>query len=646
MIYLGDFNNKKSKERKVINTMIRIYCRGNCKGKDICPECKELMDYVYMRIEKCSFSDSKIYCNNCNIHCYRDDMALRIKKYIGLTVLINWVALISNVVSIFFIGRLLEKVYMKTYLMKDIKLTISIIIISMIIRSICNLLSTKTSTLASVDVKRTLRTKIYGKLLSMGQSYHEDISTSEAVQVSVEGIEQLETYFGGYLPQLFYSLLAPITLFIILSFISFKASIVLLLCVPLIPLSIMAIQKFAKKLLSKYWGTYTNMGDSFLENIQGLTTLKIYERDKEKSDEMDIEAEKFRKITMRVLTMQLNSISIMDLIAFGGAAVGTIIAVLEFKNGNIGLAGAFIIIILSSEFFIPLRLLGSFFHIAMNGMAASEKIFRILDMEIGENGDKFIEDIESIEFKNIDFSYDGKRNIIKDNSFTIEKGQLVSFVGESGSGKSTIAKLIMGINKGYSGNIYINDIELSSIAEKSIMKNITLIKSNNYLFKGSVRDNLKMGNESIKDEDMIKALKKVKLFDFIKGENGLNTLIKEDGANLSGGQRQRLALARGLLKDTDIFIFDEATSNIDMESEKYIMDIVYDLSKTKTVILISHRLVNVINSDRIYVLENGHIKEVGNHNQLIDKKGIYEKLYTEQYNLENFSKTKGEVGYA
>ena len=267
-------------------------------------------------------------------------------------------------------------------------------------------------------------------------------------------------------------------------------------------------------------------------------------------------------------------------------------------------------------------------------------------MEIGENGDKSIDNIKSIEFKDIDFSYDGKRNIIKDNSFTIEKGQLVSFVGESGSGKSTIAKLIMGINKGYSGNIYINDIELSSISEKSIMKNITLIKSNNYLFKGSVRDNLKMGNDSIKDEDMIKALKKVKLFDFIKEEKGLNTLIKEEGANLSGGQRQRLALARGLLKDTDIFIFDEATSNIDMESEKYIMDIVYDLSKPKTVILISHRLVNVINSDRIYVLENGRIKEFGNHNQLIDKNGIYEKLYTEQYNLENFSKTKREVGYA
>ena len=298
------------------------------------------------------------------------DMLYSSKKYIGLTVFINWVALISNVVSIFFIGRLLEKVYMKTYLVKDIKLTISIIIISMIIRSICNLLSTKTSTLASVDVKKTLRAKIYEKLLSMGQSYNENISTSQAVQVSVEGIEQLETYFGGYLPQLFYSLLAPITLFIILSFISFKAAFVLLLCVPLIPLSIMGVQKFAKKLLSKYWGTYTDMGDSFLENIQGLTTLKIYERDKEKSDEMDIEAEKFRKITMRVLTMQLNSISIMDLIAFGGAAVGTIIAVLEFKNGNIGLAGAFIIIILSSEFFIPLRLLGSFFYISINGKAA------------------------------------------------------------------------------------------------------------------------------------------------------------------------------------------------------------------------------------------------------------------------------------
>lgn len=574
------------------------------------------------------------------------DMLDNSKKYIKLTVLINWIALISNVFSIFFIGILLEKVYKNIWTMSDIKLTIAIIVISVIIRSICNMLSTKTSTLASVDVKKTLRSNIYEKLLNMGQSYHEMISTSKVVQVSVEGVEQLETYFGGYLPQLFYSLLAPITLFVVLSFISFKAAFVLLICVPLIPLSIILVQKFAKKLLNKYWGTYTNMGDSFLENIQGLTTLKIYQRDKEKSDEMNIEAEKFRKITMRVLTMQLNSISVMDLIAFGGAAFGTIIAVLEFRSGNIGLAGAFIIIMLSSEFFIPLRLLGSFFHIAMNGMAASEKIFKILDMDIREDGDYDIDDIEEIEFKNVDFSYDKERNIIKDNSFTINKGELISFVGESGSGKSTIAKLIMGINRGYSGNIFINKLDLSDISEKSIMKNITLIKNNNYIFKGSIRENLSMGDESISDLEMVEALKKVKLFDFLNNLNGLNTLVMEEGLNLSGGQRQRLALARGLLKGSNTFIFDEATSNIDIESEKYIMDIIYELAKTKTVILISHRLANVVNSDRIYVLKDGYIKEVGNHNKLINNKGIYEKLYTEQYNLENFSKNKGEVSYA
>ena len=359
---------------------------------------------------------------------------------------------------------------------------------------------------------------------------------------------------------------------------------------------------------------------------------------------MDVEAEKFRKITMRVLTMQLNSITVMDLIAFGGAAIGTIIAVNEFIKGRISFSQSFIIIMLSSEFFIPLRLLGSFFHIAMNGMAASEKIFRILDMEAPEKGYKKIEkDPQSILFKKLSFSYEEDRPIIKDASFEMKKGQIVSFVGESGSGKSTMAKLIMGKNKGYIGDIMIDEKELSSIREKSIMENITLVDNKSYLFKGTIRENLAMGNKIVTDEEMEEVLKKVNLYDFLSGEKGLDTILLEKGSNLSGGQHQRLALARAILKDSPIYIFDEATSNIDMESEKKIMDIIYELAKEKTIILISHRLANVVDSDKIYVFKKGYIVEEGSHEELLSRQTIYQKLYRSQYKLENFAAEGGTL---
>ena len=280
------------------------------------------------------------------------------KKYIKYIVIFNWISLIANIISIFFIANLLEKVFNKNFSTNNIMITAVVVLIAIIIRIICNIFASKMSYYSSVNVKRVLREKIYNKLTKLGPSYTEKVSTSEVVQVSVEGIEQLDIYFSKYLPQLFYSLLAPLTLFIILSFVNFKSALVLLICVPLIPVSIIAVQKFAKKLLNKYWGIYTNLGDSFLENLQGLTTLKIYKADEKKSEKMDEEAETFRKVTMRVLTMQLNSISIMDLVAFGGAALGIIISISEFKRGNINFAGTFAIIMLSSEFFIPLRLLG------------------------------------------------------------------------------------------------------------------------------------------------------------------------------------------------------------------------------------------------------------------------------------------------
>ena len=559
------------------------------------------------------------------------------KKYIVQNVLWQWLGLLAQITAILAVGQFLDTAIFGSVTSREILTTGMVCAISIIIRMVSDKKASKASFLASADVKRVLREKIYEKLVRLGASYKEQISTSEVVQLSVEGVEQLETYFGRYLPQFFYSLLAPITLFAVLSFISWKASLVLLICVPLIPLPIVAVQTFAKRLLKKYWGSYTELGDSFLENLQGLTTLKIYQSDERKAKEMDEEAEKFRRITMKVLTMQLNSISVMDLVAYGGAAIGMIVVVREYIDGSLGFAGAFAILLLAAEFFIPLRLLGSFFHIAMNGMAASDKIFRLLDMPERELGTEELSGEElDINFENISFSYEKERPILKDVSFHIPKGQFVSLVGESGCGKSTIASLILGRNRQYQGKILLGGMDLKNIKEKSLMEHITLVRHNSYLFKGTVEENLLMGNPNATQEQMIEVLKKVNLWEFLNGQEGLCTKLAEKGSNFSGGQCQRLCIARALLHNTEIYIFDEAASNIDVESEEIIMDLIRQLAETKTVLLISHRLANVKKSHCIYVLSEGKIVEKGTHRELMEQSGVYKEMYRTQKNLENY----------
>ena len=590
------------------------------------------------------------------------------KKYVVYNVLCQWIALLAQIAAIFTISGLLEKIIfgnvsLNGELWTEIGKSAIILLAVIVIRYLCDRLAAKSSYAASVDVKRILREKIYNKLLKLGVSYRDKVSTSEVVQLSTEGVEQLETYFGKYLPQLFYSLLAPVTLFIILSFVDFKASLVLLICVPLIPVSIVAVQKFAKKLLNKYWGIYTSLGDSFLENLQGLTTLKIYEADEMKAKEMDEEASRFRKITMKVLTMQLNSTSVMDIVAYGGAAVGMVVVLKEFFAGNVNFAGTLTIVLLASEFFIPLRLLGSFFHIAMNGMAASDKIFNLLGLEEPQDGTKDFpclneEKIEynakdstenrmedgaivtsgnAIEFENVEFSYEENRKILKGIYLSLPKGSFISLVGESGCGKSTIAGLLTGTLKGYQGKIAIGGVELSEIKEEEILKNITLIRHNSYLFKGTVEENLRMAKLDATEEELEAVLQKVNLLGFLREQQGLKTLLQEKGSNFSGGQCQRLALARGLLHDSPIYIFDEATSNIDAESEEMIMEVIHEMAKEKTVLLISHRLSNVIDSDCIYFLKDGRIAESGTHKELLMKEGAYANLYENQRKLEAFA---------
>lgn len=557
------------------------------------------------------------------------------KKYIYGNIFFQWINLIANIVAIFLISDFIsDSYYGKVTDAKLIRLIV-ILAIAVLARVICNIASNKMSYLSSKKVKQVLRHKIMEKMLTLGSSYNEKVRTSEVVQVSVEGVEQIETYFGLYLPQLFYSLLAPLTLFAIIVFMSFTPAIVLLLCVPLIPISIAAVQTFAKKLLAKYWGRYTGLGDTFLENLQGLTTLKIYQADEYKNKKMNEEAEEFRKITMKVLTMQLNSITIMDLVAYGGAALGIILTVKQFVAGNIRLDQAIAIILLSADFFIPMRQLGSFFHIAMNGMAAIDKIFKILDLEVPEVKTLDLPKSGSIKVENLSFSYDEDKNVLNDISIEIADRGMVSLVGASGSGKSTMASLLMKRSKNYSGKIFVGEVDFNEISEKSVMENITYISHSSYIFKGSVRDNLLMAKADARDEELWDVLKKTNLADFFEADNGLDFEIAEAGGNLSGGQKQRLALARGLLHDSRFYIFDESTSNIDVESEEVILEQIKELAKHKGILMISHRLANVVSSDKIFVLEKGHLREEGTHEELLTTHGIYSTLWETQQSLEN-----------
>ena len=561
------------------------------------------------------------------------------KKYIAGNVILQWCSLAANIAMMFSITNLFAGLYYGSTISASLWATAVVVLLALLIRFLCTTGASRMSYLSSKAVKKTLRERIYEKLLRLGASYNEQVKTSEVVQVAVEGVDQLETYFGAYLPQFFYAMLAPLTLFAVLCFVNVPAAIVLLVCVPLIPIAIAAVQTWAKKLLSKYWGQYTALGDTFLENLQGLTTLKIYQADEFKNQEMNAEAEKFRKITMKVLTMQLNSITIMDLIAYGGAALGVIMAVTQYMGNHVSLAGCLLIILLAADFFLPMRQLGSFFHIAMNGMAAIDKIFRLLDLpEHKQEVSVSFPSQHDIACSSLRFSYEPDREILHGVDLQFPQGSFTALVGESGCGKSTIAAILMGRNKGYTGSVTIGGVELKDVNENSLLRNITYVSHQSYLFKGTVRDNLLMGKPSASDDELWAVLERVNLAGFLKAEQGLDTHLLEKASNLSGGQCQRLALARALLHDSPVYIFDEATSNIDVESENDIMAEIHRLARGKTVILISHRLANVVRADNIYVLDGGNIAEHGSHAELLKSDGLYERLWNAQQTLENYGK--------
>lgn len=565
------------------------------------------------------------------------------KKWIMVTVWWNWIALLGSILAAVGCAYLLDTARLGELSFLNVGGFFALLIFALVLRAWAGKKAVNASYFASTQVKHQLRQLIYGKISEMPLNQVQSLNTSNIIQVASEGVEQLEIYFGRYLPQLFYSLLAPLTLFIFLVGFNAPTALILLLCVPLIPMSIIAVNKIAKRLLAKYWSIYVGLGSSFLDNLQGLVTLKIYQDDEHKAKVMDKEAETFRTITMKVLTMQLNSVSLMDLLAYGGAAVGIITALYQFQNQQITVFAVILFILLSAEFFIPLRLLGSFFHVAMNGKAASDKIFTLLDTKVESqaNAEVFEKaDAVKVALEQVNFSYSEEKEVFKDLSLTIQPKALTVFVGKSGCGKSTLVSLLMGFHQAQSGEIYFDQQLSKNIDRHSFYENVALVSHSSYFFKGTVAENLRMAKLNASDEELMEALKAVNLADFIVQNGGLSMLLLSRAANLSGGQIQRLALARALLHDAQLYIFDEATSNIDVESEEIILKLIQQLKQSKTIVMISHRLANAVNADQIFVLDQGRLIEEGNHQQLMDKAQHYYQMFKQQQDLEQIREVK------
>lgn len=481
--------------------------------------------------------------------------------------------------------------------------------------------------------KKDLRERVYNKIVKLGVRSTDGMSMAGLTQVSMEGVEQLDLYYSSYIPQFFYAMLAPFILFVITVWIEWRVAVVLLCCVPLIPVSIIAVSKYAKKIFAKYWGKYTSMGDSFLDSVQGLKELKIFKADEAQHTKMNETSEDFRKITMKVLVMQLASTTIMDLVAYGGAGIGIAMAILSVIKWELAPIAALFLILVAVDFFLPLRAFGSAFHVAMNGASAGKKILSLLEQPDPVWGEETVTDTE-IKVENVTFSYDGKRDVLKNVSMTFPKTGMTAIVGESGCGKSTVVNMLFGAFRPKGGAVTVGGKELESLSRESYYSHLAVVSYNTYIFNETVRANFMLANKAVTDEEIYGALEKVNLVDFIRENGGLDKVITEDAANISGGQKQRLALAVNLVAHKDIYVFDEATSNIDIESEAIIMANIKALSREKAVIVISHRLANVTPADLIYYMESGELKESGTHRELMERNSGYAKLYTTQKNLE------------
>lgn len=555
------------------------------------------------------------------------------KKYIFIAVALQVLGLIANV-SI--TACVCYAVYLLTKGAEATRFLYPLIgaVLGIAVRYTCSRLTGDIKDTLGRGVKRDLHEKVYNKILRLGVKTTDGMSMAGLTQVSLEGVEQLDIYFSGYLPQFFFAMLAPVVLFLICVWIDWRTALVLIACVPLIPLSIVAVSKYAKKVFAKYWGKYTSMGDTFLDSVQGLKELKIFQADAAQHVKINESAEEFRVITMKVLVMQLVSITIMDLVAYGGAGVGIGLAICGAAFWGLNPLMALFLCLVSVEFFLPLRAFGSAFHVAMNGISAGKKILSLLNTPDPEWGSETLDGSRDIQLDDITFSYDGKRDVLKHVSMTFPERGMTAIVGESGCGKSTVVNMLVGAFRPQSGKVTVGGKQLEKLSRENWYSHLAAVSYNTYIFNESVRDNFKMAKESVTDAEIYAALEKVNLKGFIEENGGLDKVITEDANNISGGQKQRLALAIALVSGKDIYVFDEATSNIDIDSESIIMKNIKALSENKSVIVISHRLANVVPADNIYYMEDGEIRESGSHEALMAAKKRYARLYSTQKQLE------------
>lgn len=560
--------------------------------------------------------------------------------YIMASVLFKWIALMANITVMWMLARILGGIVtdgLSAALAVDALAQAALPLASaIIVRAASIYLAQRAGDKAAFEAVRRVRSLVYDKLTALGPSYTETVPTAEAVQTSVEGATQLQVYFGGYLPQLFFAGLAPITLFVLLVGQAGLPAALLLACVPVIPVSIMMVMRNAKKIGAEYWGSYVDLGGMFLEAVQGLTTLKVYQADRDWHERINAESERFRGATMRLLVMQLRSICVMDLVVYMGAALGIIVAALQLAGGKISFDAAFLIVFLSQEFFLPMRRLGSLFHTAMNGMAASRRMFSILDTPEPERGNVELDGRGDIELSGVGYAY-GDRTVLDGADATIARGSLVALVGESGGGKSTLAGIISGRKDAYRGSVRIGGIELRDATATSLMRAVTLVPTNGYLFAGTLRENLLLAKPDATDAELLHALNRTRVAAFVQANGGLDMTINEGGTNLSGGQRQRVCMARALLHDSPIYVFDEATSNVDAASEAAIGEVIASLAGDHTVIVVAHRLSAIVGADQILVLERGRIAERGTHDELLADAGVYARMWNSQEQLSAYA---------